>query len=129
MAQRDGEFSRRATGDLGERLAARFLEAAGHEILDRNWRAGRAELDLVTRIGDVVAFVEVKTRRDGVQAAAEGLSPAQRRRLRRASEAWIHSHPGIGAEFRFDVVAVELDGRGVPSIEHIPDAFYGDDCV
>lgn len=75
-----------------------------------------------------MAFVEVKTRRTGVQPAIEGLSRAQRRRLRRAAEAWIHAHPGVGDEFRFDLVAVEIDPVGTQRIEHVPDAFYGDDC-
>lgn len=75
----------------------------------------------------VVAFVEVKTRRPGPQRAAEGLAPAQRRRIRRAAESWIHSHPGVGREFRFDLVTVDVGGGGPPRVDHIEDAFYGDE--
>jgi putative endonuclease len=49
-------------GDRGEALAARFLERAGWTILVRNFRMGHKEIDLVARRGEVVAFVEVKTR-------------------------------------------------------------------
>ncbi|WP_419949385.1 YraN family protein [Candidatus Palauibacter sp.] len=115
-------------GDLGERLAARYLEAEGYEILDRNWRAGRLEIDLVARTGRTVAFVEVKTRRPGVQRPSEALTPAQRRRIRHAAGAWLRRHPGVGAEFRFDLVAVEADRRGRCRVEHIPEAFYGEDA-
>ncbi|WP_420634073.1 YraN family protein [Candidatus Palauibacter sp.] len=117
----------RATGNLGERLAARHLAAEGYEILDRNWRVGRLEIDLVARTGDTVAFVEVKTRRSGVQSPSEALSRAQRRRIRGAAGAWIRQHPGVGTEFRFDLVAVEFDPGRSHRIEHIPEAFYGDD--
>ncbi len=96
-------------------------------MLDRNWRVGRLELDIVTKKGDTVAFVEVKTRQCGVQAASETLRRGQRQRIRRAAGAWMRQHPGVGMEFRFDLVAVEFDGSGgAPRIEHIPGAFYGD---
>lgn len=75
----------------------------------------------------VVAFVEVKTRRRGPQRAVEALAPAQRRRIRRAAESWIHAHPGVGREFRFDLVTVDVAEDGAARVEHIEDAFYGDD--
>ncbi|WP_419936541.1 YraN family protein [Candidatus Palauibacter sp.] len=128
-AERAGRVPTRTTGDVGERLAARYLAAEGYDILDRNWRAGRLEIDLVARTGDTVAFVEVKTRRAGVQPPSEALAPAQRRRIRHAAGAWLRRNPGVGAEFRFDVVAVELGRGGGCRIEHIPDAFYGEDAV
>ena len=115
-------------GSLGERIAARHLADAGYEILDRNWRVGRLEIDLVVRDGDTVAFVEVKTRRSGVQPPEEALSRAQRRRIRRAAGAWLGRHAGAATEARFDLVAVEVDRRGTCRVHHIPEAFYGDDA-
>lgn len=97
------------------------------EILDRNWRAGRRELDLVARDGDVIAFVEVKTRGPGPQAPLEAIGWAKRRDLRRAAEAWIHRHPGVGREFRFDAVGVRLLPGAPPEVEHVPAAFFADD--
>ena len=75
-----------------------------------------------------MAFVEVKTRRPGVQAPEEALSRAQRRRIRRAAGAWLSRHPGAAAEARFDVVAVEVDHRGGCRVRHIPEAFDGEDA-
>lgn len=115
-------------GRSGEQLAAEFLESAGLEVLSRNWRSGRRELDLVVRDGTVVAFVEVKTRRDGPQSPTEAVTRAQRRRLRGAADAWIHAHPGIGHEFRFDVVGIVLHPHRPPTLVHMADAFTGDDC-
>lgn len=105
------------------------MQERNHEILDRNWRWGRYEIDLVTRISEIVAFVEVKTRRLGVERPDEGLAPAQRRRIRRAAEAWIHTHPGVGREFRFDLVAVEIEPAGGVRIRHLPDAFHGEHAI
>jgi putative endonuclease len=114
-------------GRRGEELAARALAEAGLEVLDRNWRAGRRELDLVVREGDVIAFVEVKTRTPGPQAPLEGIGARKRRDLRRAAESWIHAHPGTGREFRFDAVAVRMRPGGGAEVEHVRDAFFGDD--
>lgn len=96
-------------------------------VLDRNWRAGRLELDLVVREGDVVAFVEVKTRTGGPQPPLEAVDRAKRRKLRRAAARWIASHPGVGREFRFDAVAVRVGADGAAGVRHVRNAFYGDD--
>lgn len=83
---------------------------------------------MVAAEGDVIAFVEVKARGPGPQAPAEGLSRRQRARLRRAAERWIHEHPGVGREFRFDLVTVRVRPGRRPAVAHLRDAFYGDDC-
>lgn len=114
-------------GRRGETLAAEHLRRAGLEILERNWRSGRCELDLVAREGEIVVFVEVKARSPGPQHPLESLSRRQMRLLRRAAAAWIHAHPGIGREFRFDVVGVELQENGSARVHHVPSAFTGDD--
>lgn len=118
---------RRTAARRGEALAARHLEATGLRVLERNWRAGRRELDLVALDGDVVAFVEVKTRGAGPQAPLEAVDRRKRRELRRAAESWIHAHPGVGREFRFDVVGVRLRDPAPPEVEHVRGAFWGDD--
>ena len=86
----------------------------------------RYEIDLVAERDGTVAFVEVKTRGPGPQAAFESFHPRQMMRIRRAAEAWIHAHPGRGTEFRFDLVAVQIDGVELPVIDHFEDAFHGD---
>lgn len=123
----DARGRRAARGEEGEELAARALERAGLEVLDRNWRTGRRELDLVAREGPVVAFVEVKTRSPGPQAPLEAIGRAKRRELRRAAEAWIHAHPGVGREFRFDAVSVRLPADGEPRVHHVRNAFFADE--
>lgn len=118
--------ARAARGAWAERLAEAVLLACGYECLDRRFRIGGGEIDLVARRGDVVAFVEVKARAAGGAAEPECfVSAGQRRRVRRASLAWLAAHPQAGApRLRFDVVAVVLhgSGRGV-DIRHLPGAF------
>jgi len=111
----------------GEDIAAGYLESRGLEILARNWRTGHRELDIVALDGRVVAFVEVKTRRGGPQHPLEAITRAKRREVRRAAASWIHAHPRVGVEFRFDAVAVRFEEGREPTVEHIRNAFFGED--
>ena len=54
---------RRRLGQQGEDIACAFLEGLGHQILERNWRSGHLEIDIISLGADGIHFVEVKTRR------------------------------------------------------------------
>jgi putative endonuclease len=99
---------RNALGRLGEEAAARHLAARGYQIVARNVRADRVEIDLIARCGSTLAFVEVKTRRGGRHGlAAEAVDPRKQRRLRHGAIAWLAARPEAarGAQrHRFDVV-------------------------
>ena len=111
--------ARRDLGDFGERIAAHRLESEGMTVIERNARVGRVEIDLVMRDRDEVVFVEVRTRRGAPGLAAESVDAAKLRRMWEAAAGYCEQH-GIGFEAaRIDVVAVDLDGRGVArSVEH-----------
>ena len=111
--------ARRDLGDFGERIAAHRLEFEGMTVIERNARVGRIEIDLVMRDRDEVVFVEVRTRRGAPGLAAESVDAAKLRRMWEAAAGYCEQH-GIGLEAaRIDVVAVDLDGRGVArSVEH-----------
>lgn len=108
-------------------MAARHLEGVGCRVLDRNWRAGRLEIDLVVREGATIAFVEVKTRRPGPQHPAEAVDRRKRAHLRRAAARWIATHAEPATEYRFDVVSVIIGADGRRSVRHDRGAFTSDD--
>jgi len=111
-------------GDRGEDLAARFLESAGWAILDRNFRMGRKEIDLVARRGEVVAFVEVKTRSGlGYGHPLEAITWRKRREIQQVAAAWIDRRGRPDDTYRFDAVAVQVRAGGPPLIEHVEDAW------
>lgn len=112
----------RSAGPRGERLAARYLVRRGWRILDRNWRGGGGELDIVALRGGLVAFVEVKTRGDP-EALAEPITAAQRTRLIRAATAYLARHDALrGCSARFDLMGVDT-APPHPRIHHLADAF------
>lgn len=98
------------------------------QVLHRNWRQGRTEIDLIVRDGQTIAFVEVKTRRLGPAGTpAAAVSASKRRKLARAAAGWIAKRPWEGREFRFDILEVTNVPGGAPLIEHLPDAFRSDE--
>lgn len=112
-------------GAAGEQAALRFLrDRHGYEIVARNWRSGRDEIDLVCRDGDVLVFVEVKARAAG--ALVPGYYSVDRRKkraLRRAIHAFLTSLKHRPRTFRLDVVEVQLEAGRADQIlvfENIP---------
>lgn len=102
------EARRRAfrRGRLSEALAAWLLRLKGYRILGRRVKTPVGEIDILARRGAVLAVVEVKARHD-VTAAAEAITPRQRRRLERAAAWYLSRHPDLAqADIRFDAVFV-----------------------
>ena len=102
-----------------ERLAARFYEQRGFQILERNWQAGRKELDLIVRKDSLIAFVEVKSSRSKQFGhPVERVTRAKVRNLTEAAKRYLQENDVEGCDFRFDVVAF-VGGR----LEYFPGAF------
>lgn len=121
-----------ASGQLGregEAIAARHLEDAGWTVLERNYRAGRNEVDLIVRRGRTVAFVEVKSRRGtGFGHPLEAITERKRGEIAKVARAWLRARGGLrGLSLRFDAVAVQFgdrrDASRAPSIDHVADAW------
>jgi putative endonuclease len=99
--------ARRRLGDAGEALVARWYEAAGYVVVDRNWRCREGELDLVVRKQRTIVFCEVKTRSStAFGTPAEAVTRAKRDRLRHLAARWLDESPIRATSIRFDVVAI-----------------------
>lgn len=110
------------TGAAGECAAAEHLRQEGYELLARNWRDGRYELDLVARRDGILHFVEVKTRRlDGLTPPEAALTLRKRRALRRAAEAYL-IRSGWRGEVQFDLAAVDIRPDGSAEVRFIEQA-------
>lgn len=121
-----GGSDRRALGREAEELAAGFLRARGFEVLDRNHAVRAGEVDLVCRDGEVLCFVEVRSRTSEAQGGPEEtVSRGKARRVVAAATDWALRNGGLERAIRFDVVAVTFAEAG-PRIEHFPAAFDAD---
>lgn len=97
----------------------RSYAAQGHEIAERRWRCAAGEIDLITRKGGEVFFIEVKKARS-IPEAAERLGARQQARIARAAEAFLGGEPsGTNTPARFDVALVDRTGQ----MEIIENAF------
>jgi putative endonuclease len=115
---------RHRAGRLGEALAARYLELSGYEIVAQNMRAGRYEIDLVARRGDLVCLIEVRLRRRGrLVSAIETIDGVKCRHLRRAAPEVLAAHPARAC--RVDVIAIDWAPEGGLTLTHVRDALRG----
>jgi len=110
-------------GKKGEDLAAEYLKEKGFRILERNFRSGKAEIDIIAKDKEFLVVAEVKTRNTHYFGEPEQwVTPSKQRLLIKAANAFVKLSSFKG-EVRFDVVSV-VTGRQGTEIVHIPDAFY-----
>src|SRR2546422_11304508 len=105
---------RSVLGEEGERAAARFLEARGYRILERNYRTRRGEIDLIAEDGRMLVFVEVKVRLDdrfGGPAAA--ITRAKQARIARLAQQYLVWRRVGDRACRVDVGEISGGGRSL----------------
>lgn len=113
-------------GRKGEELAKQYLENAGYEILDENWRFQKAEVDLIAYQHKTIIFVEVKTRTGNAFGEPEDFVDAAKQALLvNAADEFIELMDFNG-EARFDIIAILFDKQGKHRLNHIQDAFWPD---
>ncbi len=113
------------TGAQGEALARRYLRQRGYRIIDSNWSSLFGELDIVAERAGALTFVEVKTRRAAdTEAALGGITTAKKERMLKAVYQYLHEKElDPDTPWRIDVIAVALDGKRPPKLDHVEDAF------
>lgn len=110
------------TGSKGEELAAAFLREKGYEIVARNYRCRRSEIDLIVRKDQWLVFVEVKTRTGtGFGQPETFVTPRKAGKVMEGAEQFILDS-GWSGQIRFDVVSIKASEP--PVIDHFEDAFH-----
>lgn len=119
----DRTADRQTIGKQGEEVACRLLQKMGHKIVERNWRSGHLEVDLVTKDEKGIHFVEVKTRRQNIQAAPQDcVDLAKQKKIAKAAKNYPVRQKFGDTEIFFDIVAVTFTGESVDT-EYFPQAF------
>lgn len=105
-------------------MAARHLRNKGYQILERNYRWARGEIDIVARKDDMLVFVEVKTARGATFGPPETwVDQRKQQQIGQVAEHYLQEKQIKGVDCRFDVVAVTAQGKEW-KINHIENAFW-----
>ena len=122
MNQKDREMAaHNELGKWGEDLAAEYLQRKGYTIIERDWKSGRRDLDIIAldEDMDVVVFVEVKTRRNNLYGQPEeAVDYHKLQSLRQAINHYIQFRH-IRQEVRFDIISIVGTTDTEPVIEHL----------
>ena len=110
---------RKALGERGERRALEYLQQCGYTLIVRNFRTRNGEIDLIVAQENILAFVEVKTRRSSqFGAPMEAVDARKQGKIILVAQQFMQQYPMYTQhQMRFDVI--ECTDR----IHHLPDAF------
>lgn len=109
------------TGKSGEDAAADYLVRHGMKIIERNWRMGHKEVDIIALDGNEIVFVEVKTRKTAPQKPSDVMGDKKMSNLINAASVFIKTRH-VNLECRFDLVVIWGE-PGAYEINHIARAF------
>ncbi len=118
------QVKNKETGDRGEELASQMLAEKGFEIIERNYRYGKGEIDIVAKDKDEIVFVEVKSRKNLEFGDPEyALTKNKQAQVRKICAAYLYDKNIEETDCRIDVVAILFRGKEEPIIRHIENAF------
>lgn len=107
--ERNSMNNRVKLGQLGESFASKYLQINGYEILSRNFRYNTGEIDIIARRGEVISFIEVKTRaKEGYGYPEEAVTESKKRHIIRTANYYIMKNDLSEFDVQFDVIGVEL---------------------
>jgi len=110
-------------GKKGEQLAIDFLVNKGYDILERNYRFEKAEVDIIAKQDDTLAIIEVKTRSTtDFGNPQDFVKPSQIKRLVKAVNEYVNEND-LNVDVRFDIIAIVKEGKHF-NIQHLENAFY-----
>lgn len=111
-------------GKWGEEVAAEFLASKGYTILERDWKFGHRDIDIIARTPDeTIVFVEVKTRTSDVITKPEDAITTQKiKNIGKAANAYVKAYQ-LWNDLRFDVISIIGDRKETAQLNHIADAF------
>ena len=109
-------------GIQGEDLATLHLAKLGYSILERNWRFGKEEIDIIARIGQELVIVEVKTRNsDFFGEPHEFVTKSKQNHMIKAAHAYVEKKD-LDLEVRFDIIGIIMNKAG-QKLDHMEGAF------
>lgn len=114
-------FNAKSLGKRGEASVGKWLEEKGFTVLEYNFSVREGEIDIIAQQGDIIAFVEVKTRKHCYFNTSEVITRSKQIKIMKAAAYYRACHNFVDKVFRFDVALVEYINE--PLITYIPHAF------
>jgi len=111
-------------GRKGEEIAVDFLVKKGFKILETNWRHRKAEIDIITKLDDVLVFVEVKSRSNAYFGRPESFVDVTKQQLIADAASVYMEEIGHEWEVRFDIISILFHNEAYQSVDHFKDAFF-----
>lgn len=112
-------------GKWGEEMAAEYLQQKGYRIIERDWRSGNRDIDIIAQAPDpsTLVFVEVKTRKsEALMRAADAVNPTKARNISLSANNYVKMCH-VDALLRFDIITIVGTNAQNMKLEHIIDAF------
>ncbi len=116
-----------AVGRKAEDAVVRHLWWQGYRILERNYRTRSGEVDIIAQKGDTVAFVEVRSKREGSEVAPKDtVTRSKERRIDAAASAYLKARRLTHVSVRYDIAEVWTNERGRPARISVLEGAFGD---
>jgi putative endonuclease len=124
MDNQNSKDKQPSVGKLGEDLAANFLEEKGFNIIERNYRFGHGEIDIIAEQAEMLIFIEVKTKKFGdFGDPINWVSRGKQKQIGRIARGYLFEKNITDRDCRFDVVLVTWED-GLWKIDHLENAFW-----
>ena len=115
--------SKKVFGQNGEQLAVQYLLKRGYTILGTNWHCAHGELDIIAQQGEMIVFVEVRTRHaNSSEPAFASITPSKETKLMKSAYMYLADHDLSEQAWRIDVIAIGVPRSGAPIVDHTEDA-------
>ncbi len=118
------DFNKNELGQWGEEAACNHLTSLGYLILERQWRFSKAEIDIIAKEGDVLVFVEVKTKSYNFFGEPEESISLQKEKLIIDGALRYMEKINHEWEIRFDIISILVDAQNNFVLKHFKDAFF-----
>ncbi len=120
-------YYKKRIGEEGEEIAAKYLEDKGYKILERNFRCKIGEIDIIAKGGDILVFIEVKSKTGlGYGSPEDMVDRRKQKKVKRVAEFYMREKeiPSQDLDWRIDILAIEFEGGRIRNIELIKNAVF-----
>jgi putative endonuclease len=117
--------NKRLKGQIGEQLAAKYLQRQGLEIIEHNYFQRSGEIDIIATENNEIVFVEVKTLNSEVLLQiTDTISSLKKNRLMKLAKVWLCKHNLSEAKYRIDFFGLVYRNSKIKKLVHIKNAIY-----